>query len=131
MALLFYASGDARSIYHSSRILKPLMLRDVQADKFQPIVKFARKSAHCAEYAVLALLLWRALRALSAQPYGWSWRVARNTWLCVVAYGITDEVHQLFVPTRTAEVRDVLFDAIGGAAGLLALWAVGRWRKWW
>ena len=26
---------------------------------------------------------------------------------------------------------DVLIDTAGGAAGLLALWAIGRWRKHW
>ena len=131
MALIFYASGDTKSLYHSSRVLEPLMAPNIQADTFRPIVMFARKSAHAAEFAVLALLLWRALRARSAQPTGWSWRVARKAWWCAVAYGITDEIHQVFVPTRTPEAWDVFYDGIGGAAGLLALWALGRWRKWW
>jgi hypothetical protein len=28
-------------------------------------------------------------------------------------------------------VTDVFIDAAGGAAGLLALWLIGRWRKHW
>jgi len=80
---------------------------------------------------VLALLLWRGLRAVSTQTTGWSWRAARQAWFVVVAYAITDEVHQLFVPNRQGSPWDVLIDSIGGAAGLLVLWAVGRWRKWW
>jgi len=131
MALIFYASGDTRSLYHSARVLEPLMTPNIQADTFRPVVMFARKAAHSAEYAVLALLLWRAFRSLSAQPTGWSWRLARNVWLCVIVYGISDEVHQIFVPSRTPEVLDVYYDALGGAVGLLALWALGRWRKWW
>jgi len=35
------------------------------------------------------------------------------------------------VPTRTALVSDVFIDTTGGAAGLLALWTIGRWRKYW
>ncbi len=37
--------------------------------------------------------------------------------LCI-AYAITDEVHQMFVPDRYADVRDVLSDAAGAGAGL-------------
>jgi len=131
MALIFYASGDTQSLYHSSQLLKPLMVPNIQADTFRPTVMLARKCAHSAEFAVLALLLWRLFRSWSAPTTGWSWHVARNVWLCVVVYGITDEVHQIFVPSRTPEVQDVLWDALGGAAGLLALWALGRWRKCW
>jgi hypothetical protein len=32
---------------------------------------------------------------------------------------------------RTALVSDVFIDTAGGAAGLLALWIFGRWRKHW
>jgi len=131
MALIFYASGDTKSLYHSARVLQPIMLPNTKADTFRPVVMVARKCAHSVEFAVLALLLWWALRAISPQPAGWSWRVARNAWLGVVAYGISDEVHQIFVPARTPEAWDVFYDALGGAAGLLALWALGRWRKWW
>jgi VanZ family protein len=37
----------------------------------------------------------------------------------------------LFVATRDAAVHDVFIDTVGGAAGLLALWLMGRWRKHW
>ena len=96
------------------------------------IVWLVRKCAHLTEFAVLALLLWRALRAsLSSEARGWSWRLAGNTWLVVVICAASDEFHQLFVPDRQASAWDVLIDATGAAVGLVGLWAVGRWRKWW
>ena len=44
---------------------------------------------------------------------------------CVFLYAASDEFHQIFVPTRTAQVSDVFIDTAGGAAvcsrfGLLA-----------
>ncbi len=36
------------------------------------------------------------------------------------AYGISDEIHQYFVPYRTADVMDVLADMVGSVHGLLA-----------
>lgn len=35
----------------------------------------------------------------------------------VLLYGLTDEFHQMFVPTRTAEAFDLLSDLVGGLAG--------------
>jgi VanZ family protein len=68
-----------------------------------------RKGAHMAEYAVLAALLWRALRREVAAL------------LVAVAYAATDELHQTFVRGRHGSPVDVAVDGIGAAAGLLVL----------
>jgi VanZ family protein len=88
-----------------------------------------RKGAHLIEYAILGILLFRALeRELPAFLLG-------------VAYAITDEVHQHFVQGRHASPFDVAFDAAGVALGLLVVllvetatpgepaWPLGRRRK--
>jgi VanZ family protein len=134
MAVIFSASSDTNSARRSSRLIEPFirwLFPDIHPDNIWPIVLFVRKCAHLTEYAVLALLLWRAFRSVSVQTAGWSWRLARNAWFGVIAYAITDEVHQTFVPGRQGSAWDVLIDSLGGAAGLLVLWALGRWRKWW
>jgi VanZ family protein len=70
-----------------------------------------RKLAHLAEYAVLGLLLDRALR----RPH------------VVVAvalaglYAVTDEVHQRFVEGRHGSPVDVGIDTLGALLGVL-LW---------
>ena len=68
-----------------------------------------RKGAHLTEYAVLGMLLLRALGSvLPALAVG-------------VAYAITDEIHQHFVTGRHSSPFDVAFDACGLALGLLLL----------
>ena len=97
-----------------------------------PLSSFVRKCAHLAEYAVLALLLWRALRKPpepDAPP--WRWSEAGLVLALVALYAASDEFHQTFVPSRQGCVRDVLLDTAGGAFGLLCLWAAGRLRKRW
>ena len=70
-----------------------------------------RKCAHVTEYAIFALLLYRALeRELAAFLVG-------------VAYAVTDEIHQAFVRGRHASPFDVSMDAAGLALGLLLLHA--------
>lgn len=70
-----------------------------------------RKAAHMAEYAILAVLLARALGSA-----GWAFVVA-------VAYAVSDELHQSFVAGRAGRPLDVAIDAIGALAGLLV------WRR--
>ena len=134
MVVIFSASGDTKSTQRSSRLIEPFirwLFPSLPPDQIWPIVLVVRKGAHFTEYAVLAVLLWGALRTVSAQATGWSWRVARNDCLVVVAYDATDEFHQVFVPNRQGSPWDVLIDSVGAAVALLALWAVGRWLKWW
>jgi len=45
------------------------------------------------------------------------------TMAIVTAYAISDEVHQMFIPFRTADIRDVRSDVIGAMLALLSCWA--------
>ena len=91
-----------------------------------------RKCGHLTEYAVLALLLWRAVRRpVKNDPRPWVWPEAGLALAIVFLYAASDEFHQIFVPTRTAQVSDVFIDTAGGTASLIALWIIGRWRKHW
>ncbi|MFL5945499.1 MAG: VanZ family protein [Gaiellaceae bacterium] len=66
-----------------------------------------RKGAHITEYALLGLLLYRALeREALALAAG-------------IAYAATDELHQHFVSGRHASPVDVAIDAIGVSLGML------------
>ncbi|MEE8409150.1 MAG: VanZ family protein [Myxococcota bacterium] len=72
------------------------------------------KLVHAAVYAVLALLLVFA----DHRPTG------RRAWLWVgvaCLYGLSDEIHQSFVPPRQVEGLDLAAD-IAGAMGSVALW---------
>jgi VanZ family protein len=78
---------------------------------------------HGVAYAVLAVLWLRALLA-SGQM---AWRsAAARAFVVAVAYGATDELHQWFVPDRTAAVDDWVADVAGAALGLALAFA---WRR--
>ena len=71
-----------------------------------------KKSGHMLGYGLLALSYWRG--------FGWDRGRMAHAWGLAVAYAITDEVHQGFVPGRHPSAVDVLlFDSVGAA---LALW---------
>lgn len=82
----------------------------------------ARHVAHGVVYTVLVLLIVHGLGALG-RPL--TLRTALIAGTLSVVYGISDEVHQTFVPERTGRVIDVGYDAIGTAIGLAIAWAWG------
>jgi VanZ family protein len=52
-------------------------------------------------------------------------RAALLAWLIATAYGVTDELHQRYVPHRTADVADLVADALGAAVAVGGLGASG------
>jgi VanZ family protein len=133
MMLIFSASGDSHSYEHSSRLVEPLLrwlFPKMSQANIAEIHHLIRKCGHLTEYAVLALLLWRALKNPAKNNLNkWSWPEAGCTLSIVFLYAASDEFHQIFVPTRTPRVTDVIIDTVGGAIGLLALWIFHLRRK--
>ena len=79
------------------------------------------KYLHAALYAGLGALLVRALAG------GWHRRptagIVVAAILIAAAYGVSDEFHQSFVPTRNVEAMDVVADTAGAAVAAFALYA--------
>jgi VanZ family protein len=90
---------------------------------------FSDKHFHFASYALLAALLVRALA--SARLRNVTGRIAAGAILLAALYGVTDEIHQMFVPGRSADAYDLLADTLGAvaAAGLLLALAIIRRQR--
>jgi len=133
MAVIFSASADAGSAQHTSRFLVPVLqwlFPHLSAQGIGELVFGIRKIAHLVEYALLGVLLWWALRnPVRGDPRPWSWREAGLALGLATLYAASDEVHQLFVPSREGCVQDVVIDACGAAGGLWLLWLFHRMRK--
>lgn len=86
------------------------------------------KSAHFLAYAVLGASLIRALAAGGVSETTPQRMLAAT--LLATLYGITDELHQAFVPGRTPDWRDVVADMAGAAGGVLAMAGATRALEW-
>ena len=72
---------------------------------------------HVGEYGILGLLMNLVVTQISSKnPKS----VLYSAAFCSM-YGVTDEVHQYFVPTRCFDICDILADTIGGLAGAVFL----------
>lgn len=78
------------------------------------------KLMHFGEYAILGFLLARAIWLLWDKGLR---QAVLFSVLAATAFGITDEIHQYFVPNRDADVLDVVADFAGSVAGAIA-WAL-------
>jgi VanZ family protein len=120
MLFISFASTAEFSAVNTSTYLRPLVLwffPTLSEAQVATIHFVLRKLGHFAEYAVLAFLARRAL-ITSSRAY------LRQHWfqlalLLVVIYGLLDEFHQSFVPSRTASVYDSAVDIAGGLTVLL------------
>lgn len=76
------------------------------------------KVLHAVEYGILAVLCYRAFRWAAGSA------IARQAVVLAVltasVYGITDEVHQAFVPLRESSWQDWLADTIGAFIGAMS-----------
>ncbi len=81
---------------------------------FTSSVGFTDKIVHTIEYGLFGFLSARAFSGTTGFSKGRIW------WLAVglaLFYGLSDEFHQAFVPTRNSEWADVAADFIGGMIG--------------
>jgi len=133
MAVIFSASADAKSTEHTSRFLEPFLRwlnPNITPEAIERVRWCVRKTAHMVEFALMAWLAWRALRKPKRNdPRPWSWKTAGLALGIVVAYAVTDELHQTIVPNRTGSAKDVCIDTAGGLLGLAATWVCYRRRK--
>lgn len=76
------------------------------------------KVLHAVEYGILSLLCCRAFRRAAGPT------VARQAVVLAIVtasvYGVTDEVHQAFVPLRESSWLDWLADTIGAAIAAMS-----------
>jgi VanZ family protein len=120
MALIFIGSTDMLSAEHTSRFLVPFLRwlnPEINWATLTFLQTIIRKLGHVTEYAILAALLWRALRGGTAwKPKVWILFAA--VWTACAIFAASDEFHQSFVPSRTSSFRDVTIDVCGALVGL-------------
>lgn len=129
MALIFVASSDTESGPRGSRLLAPLIRwlhPDIAPATLDLLILTARKGVHFVTFGILAGLAYRALGA--GHPGAWRGSTGLRALVLTVAYAISDEIHQSFVPTRVGSAIDVLIDSAGALAVLAAIRGFGLRR---
>jgi VanZ family protein len=121
LSVIFVNSTNLMSAEHTSRYIVPFLLwlkPGMSPQTIWTILVFVRKCAHVIEYAILALLLWRAFRSIATLRAKMSMSFGVVLLGCAL-FAASDEAHQRFVKSRTPSVHDVFLDVAGALVGLL------------
>jgi len=84
----------------------------------------ADKVVHFLLYAGLGAIVWTGLYRSNVSPVTRLLRIVPVAFATV--YGLSDEIHQLFVPNRSFDPFDLLADAIGAT---ICVTALEFWRR--
>lgn len=121
MVLIFYLSHQPAT--KSNELSTGITEKIVEAiEKVAPDFKIdigrfnhiIRKNAHFFAYLVLGILVANGLRSCNVNGYK-GFIIALI--ICVL-YAISDEIHQLYVPGRGGQVKDVIIDSAGALVGI-------------
>ena len=118
MIVIYIASTDLLSAAHTSRFIGPFLrwfVPDISDATVRTVQVFVRKGGHLTEYAILAMLLCRALRAHFHRFVS----IATIAFVVSAIYAAFDEFHQTFVSSRTGSPWDVVIDCTGAVIGVV------------
>lgn len=122
MALIFYLShqpatqsnglstGITEKVIEIIEKIAPNLDNDIRS--FNHII---RKNAHFFSYLILGILVSNVVSNYQS--------VRKKAFILAlsicVLYAISDEVHQLFIPGRSGQIKDVFIDSVGAVVGVL------------
>ena len=124
MILVFYLSNqiadDSAELSGglTRKVLQILHIIDGKTVEEQAIIETVfRKLAHFCLYTAggILILLHINLYKITGK------RKILTSWFLGTAYAVTDEIHQLFIPGRSGEIRDVCIDSLGIIIGIILL----------
>lgn len=135
MALIFIFSSDTSDtstkksdgvIIKSCEFVLRRKLTDKEKEKYiDKYVFIVRKGAHFSIYLILGLLIMSYFKEI----YLINTKGLLIAFLICFLYACSDEIHQLFVPGRSGEFRDVLIDSTGGLIGTYIYYFISTIRR--
>lgn len=121
MGIIFYLSSQpaTQSAHLSTGVKNNLLsvltnfIPGIDNLELRSLDFYIRKNAHFIAYFILGTMMLFALVQSEIR------KSANLALLICLLYAVSDEFHQLFVPGRSGQVRDVLIDGAGAVLGVL------------
>lgn len=133
MGVIFMFSSDTAKestkksdgvIIKTIEVIFQRKLDDTEKEKYTKyFIVPVRKTAHFFVYFVLGILVFNYLSSFALDK-----KMLLLSILICFLYACSDEVHQLFVPGRSGEIKDVLLDSLGSISGILIYFKIRKGR---
>lgn len=113
MLLIFIMSSfDATDSSNQSNFIVNIISNILNIENARLLSLIIRKLAHFTEYLILGFL---TINMLNKNDISRKYLI--SILICII-YATSDEIHQIFVPGRAYQTRDILIDSIGSITGV-------------
>lgn len=113
MLLIFIMSSfDATESANQSNFIVNIINNIFKIENIELLSFIIRKLAHFTEYLILGFLTINMLNKNDISK-----KYLLSILICII-YATSDEIHQIFVPGRACQIRDILIDSIGSITGV-------------
>ena len=113
MFLIFLMSSfDATESANQSNFIVNIITDIFKIENIELLSFIIRKLAHFTEYLILGSLTINMLNKNDISK-----KYLLSILICII-YATSDEIHQIFVPGRACQIRDILIDSIGSITGV-------------
>lgn len=110
--ILIMSSFDGNVSSSQSNFIVDILVHIFNIKDIDIISLIVRKLAHFTEYLILGFLTINMLNKNDISK-----KYILSILICII-YATSDEIHQLFVPGRVCQLRDILIDSIGSITGV-------------
>lgn len=112
-SLIFIMSSfDATDSSNQSNFIVNIISNIFNIENVKLLSIIIRKLAHYTEYLILGILV---INMFTKNNISKSYLL--SIILCVI-YATSDEIHQLFIPGRACQIKDILIDSVGSITGI-------------
>ena len=124
MLLIFTMSSfDATESANQSNFIVNIINNIFKIENIELLSFIIRKLAHFTEYLILGFLTINMLNKNDISK-----KYLLSILICII-YATSDEIHQIFVPGRACQIRDVLIDSIGSITGVYLYKLISKRKK--
>ena len=112
MLLIFImSSANSTESNSQSNYIVDIIANILNINNLNKLSYIIRKLAHLSEYFILGMLTNNMVKIHNK-------KTIISVIICIL-YAVSDEIHQSFVPGRSAQIIDILIDSIGATLGIL------------
>lgn len=116
LGIVFILSSESgiKSENTSSNFTKIIFMNNITDEKVENLTFIIRKFAHFSLYVFggISICVCMKMNLKSTS------NVFLISYIIGTLYAITDELHQLIIPGRSCEIRDVIIDSVGVLCGV-------------
>ena len=118
MILIFVMSSfNANDSANQSNIIVHFLSQLFNINNLELLSFIVRKLAHFSEYLSINILIYYYCLKFNLSS------------LIVLFYAIRDEIHQIFIPGRSCQIRDVIIDLLGTICGIIILYLYNKRKE--